>query len=150
MFIVTREKFCANNLITSTKNDIIPMKWNLSIFLNSLSTYAILKIKSDWCNQTDKMVLRTDFHIDMSSDKDDRKCQSIYCKRKRSRKKGPNTMLKLFKHNVYLSLSIFLFIIILIASKRWDFNLTLEFLWNEKFKFAIASTSGSMHPLKYH
>ena len=89
------------------------------------------------------MELRTDLLIDMSSDKDDRKCQSIYCKRKRSRRRRTtsDTMSKNFICNISFSLSIYLFIIILIASKRWDINLTLQLIRHEKWKTVITFMS---------
>ena len=99
--------------------------------------------KSVWWYQFNEMELRTDLLIDMSSDKDDRKCQSIYCKRKRSRRRRTtsDTMSKNFICNISFSLSIYLFIIILIASKRWDINLTLQLIRHEKWKTVITFMS---------
>ena len=109
----------------------------LSVGLSDLSHFR--HKKSVWWYQFNEMELRTDLHIDMSSDLDDRKCKSIYCNRKRSRKKSSNTMSKQFKHNISFSLSILLFIIILIASKRWDNNFTLQLIWHKNWKLWLHS-----------
>jgi hypothetical protein len=64
------------------------------------------------------MLLRTDIFNNMYCDIDERKCKSIYYKRKRSRKKISDKVPDLFKEKLSFALLISIFIILLSCSKR--------------------------------
>lgn len=64
------------------------------------------------------MLLRTDIFKDISFDIDERKCQSIYFKRKRNRKKTFVKTPELFKETLSFTLLILVFIVLLSLSKR--------------------------------
>ena len=93
--------------------------WNVICF-DDIGFYSI---------QAVKMLLRTNMFMNMSCDIDERKCQSIYFKRKRSRKKRSDNVSDLFKNKLSLALLISIFIILLSFSKRWDFNIMHEWVY---------------------